>query len=125
MHIVLIILLTVVFAYSIALVLINNSEVAVNLMFSNVPSMNLGLLLVITIFLGVLIGILLALLLFKVPQNKWEISRLRKELQTTQTQLSEANATIARQNTLLEAAPPVISGVADVHNTTTTPRDVL
>lgn len=78
MHIILIVLLVTVCAYAIGLVLMNNSEVAVNLMFSSVPTMNLGLLLVVTIVLGVILGMLLALLVFRVFQNKWEISRLKK-----------------------------------------------
>lgn len=97
MHIFLIILLVLVFAYSIGLVLMNNSEVSVNLLFSNLVPMNLGLLLVATIFLGILIGILLALLLFRVLQNRWEINRLRKEIVLVQGQLAEANVKLAQQ----------------------------
>ncbi len=67
------------FAYALALVIINNNEVAVNLVFTQVPEMNVGLLLIICIGLGVLIGIILALLMFKVLQNKWELGRLKKE----------------------------------------------
>lgn len=97
MHIILIVLLVAVCAYAIGLVLMNNSEVAVNLMFSHVPTMNLGLLLVITIALGIILGMLLALLVFRVLQNKWEISRLKKELKLTQSQLTEANIKLAQQ----------------------------
>ena len=66
MHIILIILLVLAFAYSLALVVLNNQAIAVNLLFSSVANMSLGLVLVATIFLGILIGILLALLLFRV-----------------------------------------------------------
>lgn len=100
MSLFIIILLVVFFGYALALVLANNSEIAVNLLFSQVPTTNLGLLLVATIMLGVLIGILLSVLLFKVLQNKLEIRRLRKEKSNLQTKLNEANATIeqARQS---------------------------
>lgn len=97
MHIILIILLVLAFAYSLALVVLNNQAISVNLLFSSVANMSLGLILVATIFLGVLIGILLALLLFRVFQNKWEISRLKKENVAVQTQLSEANLKLAQQ----------------------------
>ncbi len=97
MHIILIILLVLAFAYSIALVVMNNQAVAVNLLFSQIPAINSGLVMVATIFLGILIGIVLSLLLFRVLQNKWEISRLKKELQQTQSQLNEANIKLADQ----------------------------
>ncbi|OAU94304.1 lipopolysaccharide assembly protein LapA domain-containing protein [Moraxella catarrhalis] len=97
MHIILIILLVLAFAYSLALVVLNNQAIAVNLLFSNVANMSLGLVLVATIFLGVLIGILLALLLFRVFQNKWEISRLKKEKAAIQAELGEANLKLAQR----------------------------
>lgn len=97
MHIILIILLVLAFAYSLALVVLNNQAISVNLLFSSVANMSLGLILVATIFLGILIGILLALLLFRVFQNKWEIARLKKENTTVQAQLSEANLQLAQQ----------------------------
>ena len=97
MHIILIILLVLAFAYSIALVVMNNQAVAVNLLFSQIPAINSGLVMVAAIFLGILIGIVLSLLLFRVLQNKWEISRLKKELQQTQSQLNEANIKLADQ----------------------------
>lgn len=103
MHIVLIILLILVCAYAIGLVLINNSEVAVNLMFSDVPTMNLGLLLVITITLGLVLGMLLALVVFRVLQNKWEISRLKKEQKALQAQLVEANTKLAQSEQIQKA----------------------
>lgn len=97
MRVILIILLFLVFAYSLGLVLVNNTEVGVNLIFSQAPAMNLGLLLIICLILGVVIGMLLALLLFRVLQNKWEISRLNKENKALQEQLKQANIAIDRQ----------------------------
>lgn len=97
MRFILIILLFLIFGYSLGLVLVNGSEVAVNLLFTQSPAMNLGLLLILCIFLGVLIGMLLALLLFKVLQNKWEIGRLNKENKRLQEQLKQANIIIDRQ----------------------------
>ena len=97
MRIVLLILLFLIFGYSLALVLANNTEVAVNLLLSQAPAMNLGLLLIICLALGVLIGLLLSLLLFRVFQNKWEISRLTKENSSLQEKLKQANIAIDRQ----------------------------
>ncbi len=79
MNYIFIICLFIFFAYALGLVILNNGEVAVNLLFMQAPEMNLGLLLIICIFLGVLGGILLSLLMFKVVQNKWELGRLKKE----------------------------------------------
>lgn len=94
MSLFIIILLVVFFAYSIALVLANNSEVAVNLLFSQLPNTNLGLVLILTIALGVLIGILVAILLFKVLQNKFEIRKLKKDVDTLEQKLSETNTAL-------------------------------
>lgn len=94
MYIVLVILLVILFGYSLMLVLTNNSEVAVNLLFAQVPTMNLGLLLILSLALGVLIGMLIALIVFRVFQMRFEISRLRKEKQNLQTKLDEANIVI-------------------------------
>lgn len=103
MSLFIIILLILFFGYALALVLANNSEIAVNLLFSQVPTTNLGLLLVLTIALGVFIGILLSVLLFKVLQNKLEIRRLRKEKADLQAKLNEANIVIehSRQSHIL------------------------
>lgn len=97
MRVVLIVILFLIFGYSLGLVLVNSSEVAVNLLFTQSPSMNLGLLLIICLGLGVLIGLLLALLLFKVLQNKWEINRLNKENKHLKEELRQANIAIDRQ----------------------------
>lgn len=103
MSLFLIVLLVIFFAYSIALVLANNTEIAVNLLFSQVPVTNLGLVLILTITLGIFIGILLALLLFKVLQNKFEIRKLRKDIKSLEGKLQEANIVIehSRQSHLL------------------------
>ena len=97
MRILLVVLLFLGFAYSLALVLANNTGVGVNLLFSQAPTMNLGLLLILCLILGIVIGILLALLIFRVLQNKWEISRLQKANASLQEQLTQANVVIDRQ----------------------------
>ena len=58
MRILLLVLLFLSFAYSLALVLANNTEVGVNLLFSQAPTMNLGLLLILCLILGIVIGIM-------------------------------------------------------------------
>ncbi|MGP4732763.1 MULTISPECIES: lipopolysaccharide assembly protein LapA domain-containing protein [unclassified Psychrobacter] len=97
MRFLLFVLLFLSFAYSLGLVLANNTEVGVNLLFSQAPTMNLGLLLILCLMLGIVIGILLALLIFRVLQNKWEISRLQKANANLQEQLTQANTVIDRQ----------------------------
>lgn len=99
MRFLLFVLLFLSFAYSLGLVLANNTEVGVNLLFSQAPTMNLGLLLILCLILGIVIGMLLALLLFRVLQNKWEISRLQKANANLQEQLTQANVVIDRQAT--------------------------
>jgi len=96
MRFVLIILLFLVFGYSLGLVLTNSSEIAVNLLFTQAPAMNLGLLLILCLFLGVLTGMLLSLLLFRVFQNKWEISRLNKENKRLQEKLTQSKVEIEK-----------------------------
>lgn len=97
MRFLLFVLLFLSFAYSLGLVLANNTEVGVNLLFSQAPTMNLGLLLILCLILGIVIGILLALLIFRVLQNKWEISRLQKANANLQEQINQANVVIDRQ----------------------------
>ncbi|MFW2177135.1 MULTISPECIES: LapA family protein [unclassified Moraxella] len=84
------ILLFLVFGYSLMLVIVNNQQVDVNLLFSNAPQMNLGLLLIICIVLGVVAGLLLGLILFRVLQMKLETQRLNKELKQTQEKLMQS-----------------------------------
>lgn len=97
MRFLLFVLLFLSFAYSLGLVLANNTDIGVNLIFSQAPTMNLGLLLIICLTLGIVIGILLALLMFRVLQNKWEISRLQKLNKNLQEQVKQAQAVIDRQ----------------------------
>ncbi|MEN6670758.1 lipopolysaccharide assembly protein LapA domain-containing protein [Psychrobacter sp. B38] len=97
MRFLLFVLLFLSFAYALGLVLANNTEVGVNLIFSQAPAMNLGLLLILCLILGVVIGILLSILIFRVLQNKWEISRLQKANTNLQEQLTQANIVIDRQ----------------------------
>ncbi len=97
MRFILFVLLFLSFAYALGLVLANNTEVGVNLLFSQAPTMNLGLLLILCMILGIVIGLLLSLLLFRVFQNKWEISRLQKNNTHLQEQLNQANIAIERQ----------------------------
>ena len=97
MRFLLFVLLFLSFAYALGLVLANNTEIGVNLLFSQAPTMNLGLLLIICLILGIVIGMLLALLIFRVLQNKWEISRLQKLNANLQQQVDQANVVIDRQ----------------------------
>ncbi len=117
MSLILIILLAIFFGYSLILVLANNREVEVNLLFAQVPSTNLGLVLILTIALGVIIGILVSLLLFKVFQNKLEIRRLKKEVATLGEKLDEAKAELYNERqALLELQKQPQSDVAASHN---------
>ena len=109
MSLFLIILLLVFFGYSLALVLANNSEVAVNLLFSQAPTTNLGLVLILTTALGVLIGVLLALLLFKVLQNKLELRKLRKEVSTLESRLLESKTALEKEREKEQAIPTNVS----------------
>lgn len=109
MRIFLIFLLLLVFGYSIALVLANRIDVEVNLLFSIVPAMNLGLLLIVTISLGVLLGLLLGLQVFRVFQMNWEVSRLRKELESVRAQHIKAAAAAAQLHAALpNASEPAV-----------------
>lgn len=102
MRILFIALLLIVFGYSIALVLANTVHVNVNLLFGLISDMNLGVLLIMTISLGVLLGLLLGLQVFRVFQINWEVSRLKKELESVRAQHIKAAAAAAQ----LHTAPP-------------------
>ena len=105
MRIILIVLLVVLFGYSLALVLQNSTELSVDLLFAQIPAMRLGLLLLITLALGIVIGLLLGILVFKVIQKGWEIKRLRKDidhLRKEQVQMAQVAATQAAANTKSE-----------------------
>lgn len=89
MRYILAILLLVFFGYSIALVLLNSAESTVDLVFTQIPAMRLGLLLLITLGLGIAVGLLLGVQMFHVIQNKLEITRLKKEIELLkQTQMN-------------------------------------
>lgn len=119
MRFILFLLLFISFAYALGLVLANNTEVGVNLLFSQAPTMNLGLLLILCMTLGIVIGLLLALLLFRVFQNKWEIARLQKNNAQLQEQLTQANVVIDRQANVptIDEASYATSSVAVETNT--------
>ncbi|PAM24650.1 hypothetical protein CEJ65_20410, partial [Acinetobacter baumannii] len=80
MRYILISLLIIVFGYSLALVLQNPTELPVDLLFTQVPAMRLGLLLLLTLALGIVVGLLLGVQVFRVFQKSWEIKRLRKDI---------------------------------------------
>jgi lipopolysaccharide assembly protein A len=113
MRYVLVALLIAVFIYSLALVLQNSTELSVDLLFTQVPAMRLGLLLLITLSLGLILGLLLGVQVFKVFQNNWEIKRLRKDIehlrkeqiQTAQLAAAEAAATVRHEKTVLDIPP--------------------
>ena len=109
-------LLIAIFGYSLALVLQNSTEVSVDLLFTQVPVMRVGLLVLITLALGVVLGLLLGVQVFKVFQNSWEIKRLRKDIdhlrkeqiQLAQTAAAEAAAVASSQRhekTVLDIRP--------------------
>ncbi len=59
----------------------NGTELSVDLLFTQVPAMRLGLLLLLTLSLGVVLGLLLGVQIFRVFQTNWEIKRLRKDIE--------------------------------------------
>lgn len=128
MRFILFVLLFLSFAYAIGLVLANNADIGVNLLFSQAPTMNLGLLLILCMTLGIVIGLLLALLLFRVFQNKWEISQLKKSNAKLQEQLTQANVVIDRQAnipTVDEAGYPASNVPVEVDNNLGTQKTAL
>ena len=82
--------LIAIFSYALAVVLQNGTESPVNLLFTDVPAMRLGLLLLLTLALGIVVGLLLGILVFKVIQRSWEIKRLRKDIQLLRQQQIKA-----------------------------------
>jgi putative membrane protein len=90
MRFIFLILLIALFGYSMALVLFNHADTPVDLLFAQITAMNLGLLLVLTLFLGVITGLLLGVLVFRVFQTRWEIGRLNKELELVRTRHIQA-----------------------------------
>lgn len=109
MYIFLIVLLVLLFGYSLMLVIANNSAITVNLIVANVAQMNLGLVLIITLVLGIAIGMLVALIVFRVFQMKFEINRLKKEKTALQVKLDEANIVIEQNR-----SSHTMSGTSDL-----------
>ncbi|TCB66559.1 lipopolysaccharide assembly protein LapA domain-containing protein [Acinetobacter sp. ANC 4178] len=102
MRYVLVAILIILFGYSLALVLQNGTEVTVDLLFTQVPAMRLGLVLLLTLALGVVVGLLLGVQVFRVFQTSWEIKRLRKDidhLRKEQIQAAQLAAAEAAANT--------------------------
>ena len=105
MRYVLVAILIVLFGYSLALVLQNGTELSVDLLFTQVPAMRLGLLLLLT-----LVGLLLGVQIFRVFQTSWEIKRLRKDIehlrkeqiQSAQLAAAEAAASVRHEKTVLD-----------------------
>ena len=110
MRYVLLVLMLVLFGYALALVLQNSTELPVDLLFAQVPAMRLGLLLLITLALGIVAGLLLGVQVFRVFQNTWEIKRLRKDIaylrkeqiQSAQLAAAEAAAQTRHEKTVLD-----------------------
>lgn len=106
-------LLIAVFVYSLALVLINGTELPVDLWFTQVPAMRLGLLLLLTLAIGIVLGLLIGVQIFRVFQNNWEIRRLRKDIdhlrkeqiQSAQLAAAEAAASVRHEKTVLDIQP--------------------
>ena len=115
------ILLFVVFAYSLMLVIVNNQQVDVNLLFSQVPQMNLGLLLINCIVLGVIAGILLALMLFRVLQMKLDNQRLNKELNQTRDKLMQTQHQLEQYLTQQKATQQSVDGLKPQENSALPP----
>ena len=113
MRYVLIVLMLALFAYALALVLQNSTELPVDLLFAQVPEMRLGLLLLITLALGIVAGLLLAIQAFRVFQNNWEIKRLRKDIahlrkeqiHSAQQAAADAAAQTRHEKTVLDIQP--------------------
>lgn len=113
MRFILIVILIILFIYSLALVLLNGTPVSVDLWFSHVPEMRVGLLVLITLALGVILGLLLGVQVFRVFQSRWEIQRLHKEIdqlrkeqiQHAQLAATEAIAHQRSEKTSLDISP--------------------
>ncbi|WP_353142842.1 lipopolysaccharide assembly protein LapA domain-containing protein [Acinetobacter pragensis] len=113
MRYVLVVLLIVLFGYSLFLVLQNGTELSVDLLFTQVPAMRLGLLLLLTLALGIVLGLLIGVQVFRVFQNNWEIKRLRKDIerlrkeqiQAAQLAAAEAAAHTRHEKTVLDVHP--------------------
>ncbi len=102
MRFLVLIVLFLIFGYSLALVIANSTQTAVNLLFIDVPSMNLGLLLIISIVLGLIAGLLLGLILFRVIQMKLENQRMSKELVTVRDELMKSQHKLEQHLTQIQ-----------------------
>ncbi len=112
------------FAYALGLVISNNEEVAVNLLFMQAPEMNMGLLLIVSIVLGLLIGILLSLQMFKVLQNKWEIMQLKKDNSKLKHKLEKATTEIEQIKHVVNTdTNKTGTDKTDTHKSETTVKD--
>jgi len=107
MRFIFLIILIALFGYSLALVLANSINTQVDLLFAQIPTMNLGLLLVMTLVLGVITGLLLGVLVFRVVQTRWEITRLNKELELVRARHIQAAAAAAAATASVAAPAPV------------------
>ncbi|MDO4223615.1 MAG: lipopolysaccharide assembly protein LapA domain-containing protein [Acinetobacter sp.] len=107
MRYIFVILLFALLGYSAFLVYFNSAEVTVDLVFNQLIAMRLGLVLLLSLALGVVLGLLFGLQLFKVFQSQWEIKRLRKEIDVLkQTQMDAVAAKAlnhAREHEKLDA----------------------
>lgn len=118
MRIIMLVLLIAVFGYAMALVLSNSEPLSVNLLFTQVPTMHAGLLLILCIGLGIILGLLIGLQLFRVFQLNWENSRLKKEIKT----LRKEQVTLAAQ-AANKAAPTTASVVSTSNETSSASQD--
>ncbi len=105
MRVIFIIITLIAFAFALALVLLNNQLTDVNLVFTQIAGMNTGLLLIIVLALGVFIGILLSLQLFRVFQLKWENARLVKQVKSLEAQKLELSTKLESQK--IQSAAPI------------------
>lgn len=113
MRYVLVVIMILVFGYALALVLQNGTELSVDLLFTQVPAMRLGLLLLLTLALGVIVGLLLGVQVFRVFQKSWEIKSLRKEIgylrkeqiQNAQLAAAQAAANVRHEKTVVDVPP--------------------
>ena len=116
MRFILIILLIALFVYSLALVLINPEPVTVNLWFTLVPEMRVGLLVLITLALGVVLGLLLGVQIFRVFQNTWEIRRLRKDIEHLRKEQIQVAQHAAAEAAAAAVPPRHEKTVLDIHH---------
>ena len=113
MRFILILVLIILFGYSLALVLQNGTELSVDLGGRRILKKKTGLMLLLTLALGVVLGLLLGVQLFRVFQSRWEIQRLRKDIdhlrkeqiQSAQLAATEAITHSRQEKTVLDISP--------------------